>query len=168
MASFDLYAPLLRELEGGFVDHPADEGGPTKAGVTLAAFRATFGQDKTVNDLKNMTDAQWKKIMRIYWDACSADKITSQAVANIVVDWNINSGISGRRGVQNTFGLAADGIFGPKTLAALNKEPHRCVFCKIKTAREQFYHNLVEKKPSQKVFLKGWLNRLNRFSYEGE
>lgn len=168
MASFDLYAPLLRELEGGFVDHPLDEGGPTKAGVTLATFRATFGQDKTVNDLKNMTDAQWKKIMRIYWDACSADKIESQAVANIVVDWNINSGISGRRGVQNTFGLAADGIFGPKTLAALNKEPHRCVFCKIKTAREQFYHNLVEKKPSQKIFLKGWLNRLNRFSYEGE
>lgn len=166
MADFNLYAPILRKLEGGFVDHPADKGGATNAGVTLATFRATFGMDKTVDDLKNMSEAQWKKIMRIYWDSCNADKITNQSIANIVVDWNVNSGINGRTGVQKVFKLYADGIFGPKTLEALNKEPHRCVFCKIKEAREQFYKTLVEKKPSQAVFLKGWLNRLNEFSYE--
>ena len=27
MAKFDLYAPILKRLEGGFVNHPADEGG---------------------------------------------------------------------------------------------------------------------------------------------
>lgn len=166
MAKFDLYAPILRRLEGGFVDNPADKGGPTNCGVTLVTFRVIFGKDKTVEDLKNMTDAQWKKVMKVYWDACNADQIKNQSIANIVVDWNVNSGTNGRKGVQKALGLVADGIFGPKTLEALNKEPGKCVFCKIREARESFYRKIVEKTPSQIVFLRGWMNRLNDFVYE--
>lgn len=168
MARFDLYAPILKRLEGGFVNHPADKGGPTMGGVTLASYRAVFGSKKTVGDLKNMTDAEWAQIMEVYWDAVKADQIKNQSIANIVADWNINSGISGRKGVQKALGLIADGIFGPKTLAALNAEPQKCVFCKIKAAREQFYSSIVQKTPSQAVFLKGWLNRLKNFEYDGE
>ena len=65
MARFELYAPILKEVEGGFVDHPADKGGPTNAGVTLATFKTIFGKDKTVDDLRNMTNAQWKRIMKV-------------------------------------------------------------------------------------------------------
>lgn len=166
MANFDLYAPILKTLEGGFVDHPLDKGGPTNAGVTLATYRAAFGRDKTAADLKNMTFDEWKRIMRTYWDSCNGDKILNQSIANIVVDWSVNSGTAGRKAAQQALGLYADGIFGPKTLEALNKEPGKCVFCKIREAREAFFRNLVEKKPSQKVFLNGWLNRLNTFGYE--
>ena len=166
MAKFDLYAPILRKLEGGFVNHPADDGGITNAGVTLATFRATFGKDKTANDLKNMTDKQWKQIMKVYWDSCKADQINNQSVANLVVDWSINSGVSGRKGTQSALKLYADGIFGPKTLAAINAEPAKCVFCKIMEARKEFYKKLVEKKPSQMVFYKGWLNRLSNFIFD--
>ena len=166
MAKFDKYAPILKKLEGGFVNHPADEGGPTNAGITLATFRAAFGKDKTVNDLKSMTDKQWKQIMKVYWDSCKADQINNQSVANLVVDWSVNSGISGRKGVQSALKLYADGIFGPKTLGALNANPQKCVFCKVMEARKDFYKKLVEKKPSQMVFYKGWLNRLTAFSFE--
>ena len=68
--------------------------------------------------------------------------------------------------IQTAVGIKADGIFGPKTLNALNAEPQRCVFCKIKAAREEFYNNIVRKTPSQIVFLKGWLNRLKMFEYD--
>lgn len=166
MANFDLYAPILKRLEGGYVNNPADQGGPTMAGVTLASFRAVFGKNKTVKDLKNMTDAQWKQIMKVYWNACRGDDINNQAIANIVVDWNVNSGAAGRKAVQTALKLYSDGIFGPKTLNALNAEPQRCVFCKIKAAREEFYNNIVRKTPSQIVFLRGWLNRLKMFEYD--
>ena len=166
MAKFELYTPILKKLEGGFVNHPADEGGITNCGVTLATFRAAFGKDKTADDLKNMTDKQWKQIMKVYWDSCKADQINNQSVANLVVDWSINSGVSGRKGTQTALKLYADGIFGPKTLAALNAEPAKCVFCKILEARKEFYKKLVERKPSQMVFYKGWLNRLSNFSFD--
>lgn len=165
MAKFDLYAPILKRLEGGFVNHPDDKGSATNCGVTLATFRTMFGKDKTIDDLKNMTDRQWKQVMKVYWDSCKGDQINNQSVANIVVDWAVNSGVAGRKGVQSALHLYADGIFGPKTLAALNAEPSKCVFCKIKEARENFYKSLVQKKPSQLVFYKGWLNRLEQFSY---
>ena len=63
MANFDTYAPRLRRWEGNkFVDDPADYGGATNGGVTLKTFRAVFGADKTVEDLKNMTEAQWRRV----------------------------------------------------------------------------------------------------------
>ena len=166
MAKFEKYAPILKRWEGGFVDHPLDQGGPTNCGVTLAIFRVVFGKDKTVDDLKRMTDAQWSKIMKQYWDAVKGDQIKNQSVANIVADWCVNSGTNGRKGVQKALGLVADGIFGPKTLEALNREPAKCVFCKIREARDTFYRKIVEKTPSQIVFLKGWMNRLNDFIFE--
>ena len=165
MAKFDLYAPILKKLEGGFVNNPKDKGGATNCGVTLASFRAVFGRDKTVDDLKNMTDKQWKQIMKTYWDACSADKIENQSIANIVADWSVNSGVSGRKACQREFGLVPDGIFGKKTLAALNSTPQKCIFCRIKDAREMFYKEIVAKTPSQIAFYKGWLNRLSYFEF---
>lgn len=166
MARFELYAPILKEVEGGFVDHPADKGGPTNAGVTLATFKTIFGKDKTVDDLRNMTNAQWKRIMKVYWDAVKGDDIKNQSVANLVADWCVNSGVNGRKGVQQALRLVTDGIFGPKTLAALNKEPYKCVFCKVMDARTEYYRNIVAAKPSQQVFWNGWMNRLSHFTFQ--
>lgn len=166
MADFGKYAPILKRLEGGYVVHPDDPGGATNQGVTLATYRAIFGREKTKEDLRHITDEEWVRVMRVYWDACKGDEIKSQSVADIVVDWSVNSGTAGRKGTQKALGLVADGIFGQRTLAALNKEPAKCVFCKIQEARREFYRDIVRKKPSQEVFLKGWLNRVNTFEFE--
>lgn len=56
--------------------------------------------------------------------------------------------------------LVVDGLMGPKTLAALEKDTD-CLTRKILDARRDFYRTLAANKPSQKVFLKGWLNRVN-------
>ena len=136
MASFDKYAPRLKKWEGAFVDHPADAGGATMYGVTLTTFRMLFGEDKTVADLKAMTEAQWRQIMKGYfWDKCWGDMIVSQPVAEIIVDWCINSGMGMLRKIQAIVGTKVDGISGPKTVNAINGYNQQVLHYKIKAAR---------------------------------
>lgn len=168
MARFDKYAPLLHELEGGYVNHPADKGGPTNMGVTLTKFREVFGKAKTIADLQGMTEAQWRKIMKEgYWDKAQADYIENQSVAELIADWCVHSGPGILRKVQSIVGAGVDGIIGPKSLIAINACNQKCLHCKVKDAREQYLRRIAETTPSQAVNLAGWLNRLKRFQYVG-
>lgn len=166
MADFDTYAPLLKKLEGGFVDDPDDSGGATYCGVTLATFRRYYGAAATVGDLKRMTDAQWKRIMKSgYWDVMKADQIVSQSLAEIMVDWCVNSGTAVIRDIQTVAGVKPDGIVGPKTLAAVNSADHRQLHERIRLARKHYFERIVARNPKKSKFLKGWLNRLSKFIF---
>lgn len=166
MADFKKYAPALLQLEGGYVYHPADMGGPTMKGVTLRSYQEYFGAHKTINDLKNISYGDWQHIMKTgYWDKCRADEIYSQAVAEIAVDWCVNSGVAGIRRVQEIVGAKPDGIVGPITLSLINSSDPKMLFDRIMAARKQFYINIVKRNPSQKVFMNGWMNRLGLFEY---
>ena len=168
MADFKNYAPKLQLFEGGYVNHPDDSAGPTNKGVTLRTYREHFGQNKTIEDLKNLSDKEWEHIMKTgYWDKCKADQIGSQSVAEILVDWCVNSGMVGLRRVQELVGAKPDGIAGPITLSLINTSNPKMLFDRIKAARTQFYIDIVKKNPSQKVFMNGWMNRLGHFKYEG-
>lgn len=167
MADFKKYAPKLLQMEGGYVYHPLDKGGPTCKGVTLRTYQEHFGPNKTVEDLKNIPYGDWQHIMKTnYWDKCKADQIDSQPVAEILVDWCVNSGLVGLRRVQEIIGAKPDGIAGPITLSLINSSDPKMLFDRIKAARNQFYINIVKKNPSQKVFMKGWQNRLAQFEFE--
>ena len=166
MASFDKYAPKLKRWEGGFANHPADPGGATMCGVTLATFRAWYGQDKTAEDLRRMTETQWRHIMKTgFWDKCWGDQITNQSVAEIIVDWCVNSGTGMIRKVQEIVGTKVDGIVGPKTVAQINAARPQILHYKLKAARAAWYAQLVENRPSNIAFYDGWFNRLADFRY---
>ena len=66
---------------------------------------------------------------------------------------------------QRVVGSPADGLIGPNTRQAVRDACKK--FGELPTvnemlkARETFYRNLAENKPSSEVFLKGWLNRTN-------
>ena len=167
MANFNIYAPKLKVFEGGRSFHPKDKGGATNRGVTLTTFRRIFGQDKTIDDLWNMTEGEWLVVMsEEHWDVCKADKIDNQSIAEIIVDWYVNSGIAGIRRTQEIAGVKPDGIIGPKSLAAINSANQKELFDRLWSGRHQFYLNIVKRDPSQKEFLKGWMNRLNAFKFE--
>lgn len=157
MASFDKYAPLLKKFEGGWSNHPNDKGGPTNCGVTLATFRQFFGAASTVADLQRMTDAQWRTVMKSYWDRVKGDKILRQCVADMMADWHINSGTAGIKAAQRALGTTADGIVGEKTLALLNRPD---AFAKLQDARLVYYCNLVKSWSYNIDFLAGWMRRL--------
>ena len=100
-----------------------------------------------------------------YWDRWKADQIKSQSIANILVDWVWGSGKWGIIYPQQLLGVVADGIVGPKTLAALNARDPHAFFNLLKNRREQHFNSIVKKDPTQKKFIKGWLRRLNCIGY---
>lgn len=163
MAEFNLYAPLLHSLEKGISNRSSDRGGFTVDGVTLTTFRQFYGQDKTKDDLRNMTRPMWRHIMKSgYWDVCKADKINDQRIAELIVDWCVNSGTARIRDVQTIIGVKPDGAVGPITLAAINGDDPKELYRRLMTARKGWYEKIVLRNPSQRVFLKGWMNRLTR------
>ena len=172
MADVNRLAPFILKWEGGFVDHKNDKGGATNMGVTIATWRQN-GYDKDgdgdidVADLKLLTkqDVVNRILKPHYWDRWKADQIISQPIANILVDWVWGSGKWGIVVPQRLLGLQADGVVGQLTIAAVNKQNPAELFARIKTARVEFLNNIVKNDPSQKVFLKGWLNRLNDLKF---
>lgn len=157
---------FIKRFEGGFGTDGSDCGG-TMSGVTLCTYKAFYGKNKTVKDLKKMTDEEWWYIFRKgFYDRCKADQIKNDSICLLVVDWAYNSGVKGAiRQVQKALGCVADGIIGPKTLAALNAENSEDVFQAIWTQRYLFYRTLALK-PEKAKFLKGWLRRLNAIDYK--
>lgn len=169
MADAKKLIPIIKRWEGGYSNHPLDKGGPTMKGVTLVTFRKYYGQDKTAEDLKNITDAQWFHIFKKgYWDPFKADDILSQSIANLVVDWAWGSGpVTAIKKVQKQLGVYVDGKVGPITLAAINTADPKELFDKLWNARKAHFEAICKANPSQNVFLRGWMNRLNSYKFIG-
>ena len=159
MASWSKYEPFLKRWEGygKYTNRPTDKGGPTMSGVTLTKFREVYGREKTIADLRGMTETQWRAIMKSYWDKVKGDKILRQCVADMMADWHINSGIGGIKAAQRALGTTADGIVGEKTLALLNRPD---AFDKLQDARCVFYCNLAINNLNNLANITGWMRRL--------
>ena len=167
MADFDNYAPKLKRWEGGFANVAGDTGGATNCGVTLATFQMYYGEDMTEADLRKMTEAQWRRIMKGgFWDKCLADMIHNQSVAELIVDWAINSGTAVLKKVQGIVGVKADGIVGPKTLRAINDYDARKLHYRVKAARLSWLIDCVERRSAAVKFFDGWINRVASFTFQ--
>lgn len=175
MASFDAFFPTLLRHEGGFVNDPVDPGGATNKGITMETFRNYAKQyldiEPTLDNLKALTDAQAGKIYKpLYWDKVCGDEIESQALANIVFDFQVNAGGNASKLLQkvlNDLGakpaLQVDGDIGPTTMAVLTTMDRTEVFRRYKQGRIDYYHDLVARRPALGKFLNGWLSRVNSF-----
>lgn len=172
MAKADILFEFILSTEGGYVNHPNDAGGPTNKGVTLETFKQS-GRDINgdgkidIEDLKLISNEDTYKIFKSeYWDKCKGDEINSQSVANILVDWAYNSGVRiAVKHLQSILGVQQDGILGPATLAAINQKEPRILFNCLKQLRVDYYNSIVEKRPSQKCFYNGWINRITKIEF---
>lgn len=165
MADITILKPFILSWEGGFSNTPNDSGGATMKGITLKTFQSVYGKDKTVNDLKKITDEQWQYIFKkYYWDKWKADEIECQAVANILVDWIWMSGTNSIKIIQRALKLKDDGIVGPKTLDMINRMHPYKMYLIILTERRKYIEKISKGK--NKVFKKGWMNRLYSIQYD--
>ncbi|WP_373732677.1 glycoside hydrolase family 108 protein [Bacteroides heparinolyticus] len=171
MADVNRLVPFILQWEGGFVNDPDDLGGATIKGVTLSTYTAYCRKKgypvPTVERLRNISDREWTEILKaMYWDRWKADRIANQSVANILVDWVWASGIHGIKRVQKMLGVAADGIVGNQTLAAVNARDAKELFYVIKGERIRFIDEICKARPANVKFRKGWLNRINNLKFE--
>lgn len=172
MANLNKLAPFILKWEGGFVNDPLDKGGATNMGVTIGTWRQA-GYDKDgdgdidVADLRLLTPEEViDSILKPhYWDRWKADRIISQPIANLLVDWVWASGKWGIVMPQRILKVADDGVVGPQTLAALNARNAEELFYQLRQARLNFVDNIVRSNPSQKRFVTGWKNRILDLKY---
>lgn len=171
MAKLDVLAPFIFSFEGVYSNDPIDRGGATKYGVTIATWkRQGYDKDRDgdidVEDLKLITIDDAKMIMRKnFWNKWQADAIKDQSIANCLVDWVWGSGVYGIKIPQAKLGVLADGIVGPKTIAALNRQDPKEFFAWLKARRKTYLQRYVQSNQKQQKFLKGWLRRLDGIKY---
>lgn len=174
MADVKILALFILSWEGGFVNDKDDLGGATNKGVTISTWKSC-GYDKDgdgdidVDDLHLLTHEDVIKcvLKPHYWDRWKADLITSQSIANILVDWVWASGKNGIVIPQKILGVKPDGIVGIKTLTAVNNfENQESLFLSIKKARIDFIDTICTKRPANNKFKKGWLRRINSIGWD--
>ena len=78
---------FIKQWEGGYACVEGDSGKETNSGITIATFRMYFGEDKTVEDLKNLTREQWEYIFKKgFWEKLKCDYIKDEKIRNFLVD----------------------------------------------------------------------------------
>ncbi|TGQ69858.1 hypothetical protein EN829_013200 [Mesorhizobium sp. M00.F.Ca.ET.186.01.1.1] len=148
---------LVLKSEGGWSDDPADPGGATMKGVTLANFRRYVKADATKADLRKIGDDQVATVYRrFYWDAVAGAELPD-GVDYAVFDFAVNSG-PGRAAkyLQSVAGAVQDGHIGPATLAAIAARPAGVAIDNLCDARLAFLKRL----PTWPNFGRGWSARV--------
>ncbi len=167
---------ILRR-EGGYVNHPADKGGPTKYGITQATLSRYIGQAALVSDVQNLSEDVARDIYeKNYYFSPGIHKLP-QEIQPFIFDCAVNHGprraIKFVQSVCNQAGrdpkLSEDGAMGPNTRKAAEwalEEMGEYFLKALLEERRNFYLAIVAAKPSQQVFLRGWMNRVNEFEEE--
>ena len=148
---------LVLKSEGGWSDNPADPGGATMKGVTLANFRRFVKPAATRAELREISDEQVATVYRrFYWDTVAGAELPD-GVDYAVFDFAVNSG-PGRatKYLQASVGTVQDGRIGPATLQAVRARPAGTIIDDLCDARLAFLKRL----PTWGVFGKGWSDRV--------
>ena len=164
MDRFEKIFDYLLKVEGGYSDDKYDKGGKTKYGIIEEEARK-YGYKGYMRDmpLYIAKDIYNKK----YYHKNGLDTLKSDKIALSICDWIVNSGSWGAKKAQAAlnelgFDLRVDGILGKKSLSALNEVDETKFLEKYHDLQRRYYRAIVANKPNQKVFLKGWLNRVDR------
>lgn len=155
--------------EGEYSNHPSDHGGPTRWGIIQTEYSKYIGHPASIEEMKHLPIEHAKDIYRRqYWNALHLDRIESKNVSIALFDRSVLNGLLGcSRLVRKTLAVAETGkagfdaemgnINGTNPLAFVNRLADQC---------EAFHRARVASHPDQGVFLKGWLNRVDRMRRE--
>jgi lysozyme family protein len=167
MNPIDTILDEIIRREGGYVNHPADRGGPTNFGITaqtLGSWRK-LGRPATAAEVQALTEPEARAIYRQqYITGPGFDAITHSALLHLLVDAGVHSGP--KRAVQwlqTALGVTADGVIGPKTRAALVAADQGVLYGKVLGQRLRHLGRLITHDPKQSAFAAGWMNRMAEF-----
>lgn len=166
--------------EGGYSNHPADKGGPTRWGVTEAVARSHGYR----GDMKAFPRVEAVAIYRrLYWLRPAFDRVAAHApkLAAELFDTGVNMGppiAAGflqralnalNRGAADFPDIPVDRQIGDRTVAALKAflatrgtAGEEVLLKAVEALQGERYLSLAESRPASEAFLYGWLaNRLD-------
>jgi len=163
----------ILKREGGFVNHPADRGGPTNYGITAKPLTNYLGREPSIEDIKHITrDDAYEIYYLQYFQQPKIDQLPQQ-LQDIMLDMSVNHGarmaikLLQRMIIIKGIPIIDDGIIGHKTIKALDGVIY--AKCKIQVInclvdiRVRFYEQIVKNDDTQRVFLSGWVKRAEEF-----
>jgi lysozyme family protein len=175
MSAIDRLIDEVIDREGGYVNHPADRGGPTNWGITQAVAR----QHGFAGDMRAFPRHEAVTIYRrLYWLRPAFDRVAQRApaLAAEMFDTGINMGPAVaatflqralnalNRGATDYPDMRVDSAIGPITLAALDAflatrgASGETVLVKaVDSLQGERYVRLAEQRPANEAFLYGWL-----------
>ncbi len=177
METVDQLIDDILRREGGYVDHPDDRGGPTNYGITQKTLSRYLGRAALVSEVKNLSEDVAREIYeRNYYYGPGIHKLPGE-IRPFIFDSAVNHGprraIKFVQSVCNQADysppLDEDGAMGPNTRRGAEwaqENMGQMFLAALVEERRNFYRLIVANNPSQKVFLKGWFNRVDEFDQE--
>ena len=157
---------FVLKAEGGYTNHPADRGGPTNKGILRREYdHYRRHKGLPAADVRDILNAEVENIyLHDYWLAGRCDRMP-WPVSLAHFDACVNTGVAqAAKFLQRTVGTRSDGLLGPLTLgaltAAVKRESPEALAGRLARQRIAFYRQLEQRDPEQRVFLQGWLNRV--------
>jgi len=154
--------------EGGFSNVKEDKGGPTKYGITIHDLQKWRGKTLTAENVRSMTQEEAEKIYEAwYWRPLHLDRIENENVAMALFDRGVLNGLTGvSRHVRVVCGEAEKGMGDTANFDVLIPEVNSInpvsFVMRLADRCDSKHHRTVAADHTQKRFLLGWLNRVNR------
>ena len=176
-------ADAIVAREGGYVNDPDDPGGATKHGVTVHTMRRLGldldgDGDVDAADVRRLTPAQARDVfVRHYFRDPGLDRLPP-ALQATVFDMYVNAGANAVRILQRLvtrmgWPCAADGVVGPKTLAAVAAAAAAApdhIADAYGIERRSYYYRLADHRPASRKYARrrgggkgGWILRAEEF-----
>lgn len=146
--------------EGGYVNNPADPGGPTDRGITQATYDAwNRAHGRPPKPVRGISKAEADRIIvSQYLTPVKFDDLPS-GLDYAVADWSVNSGPARAvKELQKLVKVTPDGIMGAKTLAAVEARDTASLINAYCDRRMAFLRSLK----TFKTFGKGWTTRVQQ------
>lgn len=180
MTPNDIIDAIIIRESALYSNRPADKGGPTKYGITLATLSAWRGKPCSADDVKNLSEREAHEIYREeYVVRPGFLGIENEQIRAFTVDCAVNHGV--KRAVQllqEAAHVFTDGIFGPNTRAAVNRMTAAALYRNACALRVVLYGDIIAHDPElkkaaaagfdklQALNAGGWLRRAAEFIKE--
>jgi lysozyme family protein len=176
MANFLISLQITLAHEGLYSNDPDDAGKETFRGISrknhpdwdgwaivdknkgVPGFPANLVKNDTINQLV-------QSFYQVnFWKPISGNKISNQNTADSIFDFAVNTGtLTSIVALQSIVGAKLDGVVGDQTLNKLNSMDFGHFQAAFTLAKIDHYIKVIEKRPSSKKYLYGWIIRALSF-----
>ena len=151
ITSFDDAFDALMKNEGGYSNHPSDNGGETMYGITKSVAR----ENGYTGDMKNLPISLAKSIAKSkYWSPYQCDQMPP-LLAFQIMDAAYNGGRPAHW-LQQALGVKVDGIIGANTIKAVRSMDQDLIIRRFDGYRLRYLSSLDD----WPKFGRGWAIRI--------